>query len=37
MISDATWVAIVLGVLGVLHGPGTQALLKRLFGGKAKQ
>lgn len=31
-----TWVAIVLGVLGVLHGPGTQALLTKLFGPKVK-
>lgn len=31
------WVAIVLGLLGVLHGPGTQALLVRLFGRKGKQ
>ena len=33
----STWVAIVLAVLGVLHGPGTQALLKALFGRKPKQ
>jgi hypothetical protein len=31
-----TWVALILAVLGVLHGPGTQALLKRLFGNRAK-
>lgn len=30
------WVGIVLGVIGVLHGPGTQALLQRLFGQKPK-
>lgn len=31
------WIAIVLGVIGILHGPGTQALLVRLFGRKPKQ
>lgn len=31
------WVAIVLGVLGVLHGPGTQAAIKALFTRKGKQ
>lgn len=31
------WIAIVLAVLGVLHGPGTQAMLKRIFGKGPKQ
>lgn len=35
--SVSTTIAIVLAVLGVLHGPGTQALLTKLFGGKSKQ
>lgn len=30
------WVAIVPGVTGVLHGPGTQALPSWLFGRKSK-
>lgn len=34
--SVSTWVAIVLAILGVLHGPGTQAVLKRLGSRKAK-
>lgn len=33
----ATWIAIVLAVLGVLHGPGTQAVLKRLASRKVRQ
>lgn len=33
----STWIAIVLGVIGVLHGPGTQALLTRLASRKPKQ
>lgn len=31
------WVTLILAVLGVLHGPGTQALLKRLFTRKPKR
>lgn len=32
-----TWIAIILGIIGILHGPGTQAMLKALFSRKAKQ